>query len=79
MCKCKCLNMKAEINESKIFTKNICNAIVNVNLTGENVIQTKIGITITVGVRKKVQKSIIFAKNIIFGIQQHVLVKMVNI
>ena len=40
-------------------------------MTGENVIQTKSGITITVGVRKKVQKSIIFAKNIIFGIQQH--------
>ena len=50
-------------------------ANVNVDLMEEKIIQIKIGITINVnaGVR-----SIIFVKNIIFGILLHVVVKIVK-
>ena len=54
-------------------------ANVNVNFMVENVTQIKSGIKINVGVSAKTQKNIIFAKVFIFGIIEHLLVKMVNI
>ena len=44
----------------------------------EKVIQIKSGITINVGTSAKIQKNIVYVKNIIFGILLHVVVKMVN-
>ena len=44
----------------------------------ENVIQAKNGITINVGVSVKIQKNIMCAKKIIFGILLHAVVKMAN-
>ena len=54
-------------------------ANVNVNFMVENITQIKIGIKINVGVSAKTQENIIFAKVFIFGIIEHLLVKMVNI
>ena len=50
---------------------------VNVNLTVENVIQIKFGITINVGVSAKIQEKMC-AKKAIFGILLHVVVKMAD-
>ena len=50
-------------------------ANVNVDLMEEKIIQIKIGITINVNASVR---SIIFVKNIIFGIQLHVVVKIVK-
>ena len=52
---------------------------VNVNLMVENSIQIKSGITINVDVSGKIQKNNTCAKNIIFGILLHVVVKIINI
>ena len=53
---------------------------VNVNLMIEFVIQMKSGIMINDnGANVKIQKDIVRAKNIIFGILLHVAVKVVNI
>ena len=41
----------------------------------ENVIQIKSGIAINVGASIKIQKSIVHAKNIIFGILPHLVAK----
>ena len=45
----------------------------------ENVTQIISGKTIDVDVSRKIQENIIWAKNIIFGVLVHVVVKMVNI
>ena len=66
------------INESKTL-KSIYHANENVNLMVKNLIQIKSGITIDVGASVKIQKTIMYAKKIIFGILLHVLVKIVNI
>ena len=50
-------------------------ANVNVDLMEEKIIQIKIGITINVNASVR---SIIFVKNIIFGILLHVVVKIVK-
>ena len=50
-------------------------ANVNVDLMEEKIIQIKIGITINVNASVR---SIIFVKNIIFGILRHVVVKIVK-
>ena len=52
---------------------------VNVNLMVENVTRIKSGIIINVFVSAKIQKNIMHAKRIIFGILLHVVVKMLNI
>ena len=57
---------------------NIYNADINVNLMEENVIQIKYGSTTKVDVSAKVQENIICAIKMIFVVQIHVLVKMVN-
>ena len=41
--------------------------------------QTKSGITVSAGVSTKIQKNIMYAKKIIFGILLNVVAKMVNI
>ena len=61
--------------KKKKKNKGIYNANVNVNLMAENVIKIICGITINVGVRANTM----FAKKVIFGILQRVLVKMANI
>ena len=59
---------------------NIYHTNVNVNLMIEFVIQMKSGIMINDnGANVKIQKDIVRAKNIIFGILLHVAVKVVNI
>ena len=50
-------------------------ANVNVDLMEEKIIQIKIGITINVNASVR---SIIFVKNIIFGLLLHVVVKIVK-
>ena len=50
-------------------------ANVNVDLMEEKIIQIKIGITINVNASVR---SIIFVKNVIFGILLHVVVKIVK-
>ena len=45
----------------------------------ENVTWVKSGIEIGFGVSVKIQKNIVCAKKVIFGILQHVAAKMVNI
>ena len=54
-------------------------ANVNVNLRVENVIQIKSGTTINDDASVKIQKNIMCAKKIIFGILLHAFAKMVNI
>ena len=56
-------------NESKTFT----------NLIVQNVIQIKSGKTINADVNVKMGQSIMCAKNIIFGILLHVVLKIRNI
>ena len=51
----------------------------NVNLMAENLIQIISGITINVDVSVKIQKNIMCAIKIIFGILILVVAKMVNI
>ena len=61
-------------------SQNLYHANLNANLMVENVIQIKSRIMINVNVSAKIQKDIMPANyQIIFGIQEHVLVKMVNI
>ena len=57
--------------------QNIYHANVNINLIAENLIQTKIGIKISVDV--KIRQKYCVCKHIILGILVHVLVEMVNI
>lgn len=54
-------------------------ANVNVNLIIENVIQIEKGITINVEVSAKIQKNIVYAKNIVTRVLLHVLSKIANI
>ena len=64
-------------HESKTLTKHLsCEC--NINLMVENVVQIKIGITINICVSAKIQKNIICAKRIIFGVLLHPVAKMVN-
>ena len=58
--------------------QDIYNADINVNLMEENVIQIKGGSTTKVDLSAKAQENIICAIKMIFGVQVHVLVKMVN-
>ena len=59
---------------------SIYHANVNVNLMIKTVIQMKSGIMINDNsANVKIQKDIVCAKNIIFGILLHVAVKVVNI
>ena len=44
----------------------------------ENVTRIKSGIVINAGVSKKIQKNMMHAKKIVFGILAHVFVRMVN-
>ena len=57
------------------YEQNMHHANVNVDLMEEKIIQIKIGITINVNASVR---SIIFVKNIIFGILLHVVVKIVK-
>ena len=59
--------------------KSIYHANVNVNLTVENVIEIKSGITINLIVIANIWKNIICAKQVSFGILLHLAAKMVNI
>ena len=70
--------MYTGINKSKTLTKMYL-VNINGNLMVEYVTQIKSGITIQVRVSVKLQKNIVCAKSIIFGILLHVVVKMVNI
>ena len=54
-------------------------ANVNVNLIIENVIQIEKGITINVEMSAKIQKNIVYAKNIVTRVLLHVLSKIANI
>ena len=54
-------------------------ANVNVTLTVENVTQIKSGMMIDVDVIAKIKKNIMHAKNNIYEIVAHVLVKILNI
>ena len=52
---------------------------VNINMMVENVIQTKCRMVISVNVSTKIYQYIISAKNIIFRVLVHILVKLMNI
>ena len=54
-------------------------ANVYLNLMVDSVIQVKSGITINVDVSVKMEKNMVRAKEIIFSILLHAVVKMVNI
>ena len=54
-------------------------ANVNVNLIIENVMQIEKGITINVEMSAKIQKNIVYAKNIVTRVLLHVLSKIANI
>ena len=70
-------NVITGINESETITEHIiCKC--ECKFDSKNITRIKNGITINVGVSVKIQKNIICAKKIIFGILQHVVVKMVN-
>ena len=64
------------INESKTLTKNIYHVNITVILMVKNVTRIKSVIKNNVGARAKIQKNIIRAKRIAFGILLHALVKM---
>ena len=51
----------------------------NVNLMVENVTRIKSAIMINVGASAKIQRNMMHAKKIIFGVLVHVFVGMVNI
>ena len=71
-------NVITETSGSKTLTKHV-HPNINVELMEENVVQIKNGITINVHASVKIQKIIVCAKKIIFGIVLHLVVKMVNI
>ena len=64
------------VNESKTLIKYIYHVNVNVNLMEQNVIQINDGIVINVNFSVK---SIVYAKNIMFGIPLHVVVTMEHV
>ena len=58
--------------------QNIYHANVNISLRVKSVGRIKSGIFTSVGVSVKIQKNIVFAKRIIFGVLLHVVDKMVK-
>ena len=68
-------NMITEINESKALTKHISCQCKKISLMVKIVTQIKNGIRILLAVSVKIQKNIIYANKVIFGIMLHVLLK----
>ena len=59
--------------------RNVYHANINVNLIIDNVNQIIRGIMINLVARVKIQKNIVCAKKVIFGILLHIVAKMINI